>query len=409
MNSFWKSVSSVLGGTAIAQIIPIAATFLITRIYNPEMFGEFSTWLAFVSILSIVFSLRLEASLVIIKEDSARNKAVLYIFSTAIILCLCSTGVIYLIKDSPSVQKLLSDNSLLLILIPIGSLSIILNQIWQTWAASIGEYNKLIVMRISQSLITVLFQIGIGFIIAESFSLVLAFLIASFLSFIIAFIIMPNILNTSLFNYFEFKQYIVRYKNFLIYGLPADTLNTTTSQLPIILISYRFGPEIAGYLSLTMRVLSKPVSLLGNAILDVFKKHAAEQLHTIGNCKKLYINTFIVLFLASIVYSIATVFLAKPIFAFAFGPEWEFSGVIAIWLLPMFALGFIASPLSYIAYLVEKQHYDLIWQIALFIMMLTTLLLFNDYKISIISYAIGYAFLYCIYIALSYHLSKNQQ
>lgn len=81
--------------------------------------------------------------------------------------------------------------------------------------------------------------------------------------------------------------------------------------------------------------------------------------------------------------------------------------MVAVWLMPMFALRFIASPLSYVFYITGKQHVDLVWQVALLFMTVATLYIPANYTIAIQAYSAGYGFLYIVYLALSWRFSKG--
>ena len=91
--------------------------------------------------------------------------------------------------------------------------------------------------------------------------------------------------------------------------------------------------------------------------------------------------------------------------ALAFGEVWRGAGTIAVWLLPLFALRFIASPLSYMVYIAGKQHVDLFWQVALLCMTIASLTLFTDHKHALLVYSAGYSLLYVIYLVMSYRFS----
>ena len=82
---------------------------------------------------------------------------------------------------------------------------------------------------------------------------------------------------------------------------------------------------------------------------------------------------------------------------------------MALWLLPRFVIGFVASPLSYMVYVAGKQHLDLIWQLALLTMTLVTLLLFNSTQWALISYGVGYGGLYLVYLLMSYKFSLGSR
>ncbi|EJO93851.1 polysaccharide biosynthesis protein [Ectopseudomonas mendocina DLHK] len=71
----------------------------------------------------------------------------------------------------------------------------------------------------------------------------------------------------------------------------------------------------------------------------------------------------------------------------------------------MFALRFIASPLSYMVYIAGKQHLDLLWQVGLLVMTLVCLGVVQGHQSALIVYSFGYAALYLVYLAMSYRFS----
>lgn len=407
MNIFWRHVSSVFFGTLLAQSTPIIGSLFITRIFSPGEFGEFSTWLAIVAFLSVVITLRFEAVLVIAEDGIDRVRAVFIVSAVTIIMAFVFFIFIVFLSYLIDGKYFLPTSTTLLVAITPAALLLALNQVWQAWAAAEGLYTKLNIMRLIQALILVTMQIGLGMKYPIAISLVMGFVVASGISFAWSVVVMPRIIHREFFNVRCFTEFFHRYKNFPLYALPADAINTAAGQLPILVISHRFGNDAAGYLALTMRVLGAPIGLVGKAVLDVFKRYAIQSIKEIGNCQGLYINTFLVLTFASLVMIAGTILFGEDIFRIAFGSEWIFSGHMAIWLLPMFALRLIASPLSYMAYLVEKQRIDLFWQLALAIVTVITLYVFPSHESTLIGYSTGYALMYIVYIVISYRLSRG--
>lgn len=408
MSTYWRHVTSVFTGSLIAQSIPIIGSLAITRIFAPSEFGEFSTWLAIVSVAAVVVTMRLETVLAIVEDGKARVQAVSIVLVTTFIVVIAFSLVLYLLSYFTIVRSYLPDQPILPMLFVPAALFVALNQVWQTWAAVEGAYGKLNIMRLVQALTIVVVQISAGLICPESISLVLGFLLASFISFLTALILMPQLICVTVLNRDTFLAFFCRYKKFPLYALPADSISTAVAQLPVLVVYHRFGSEAAGYLALTIRVLGAPVGLVGKAILDVFKRYAVKDIREIGNCRDIYMKTFKVLALSSVFMVICTTFLAEDIFRIAFGVEWIASGETAIWLLPMFALGLIASPLSYIVYLVERQYLDLLWQAALMVVVVAALYMCSTLKATLIGYAIGYAVMYVFYLGLSFRLSGGR-
>ena len=189
-------------------------------------------------------------------------------------------------------------------------------------------------------------------------------------------------------------------------SLPADSINSAAAQLPLLIVGSRFGAENAGLLALTLRVLGAPIALLGSAVLDVFRRRSAASWRVQGHCSEDYTRTFNVLALGSLA-ALPLALFTEPLFAFAFGERWRMSGTIALWLLPMFALRFVASPLSYLFYVAGKQHVDLAWQCGLLAMTLGTLWLPPSPSAALLAYSAGYSAMYGLYLALSYRYSRG--
>lgn len=408
MNRFWKQVSSVFFGALAAQLIPIIGSLFIARIFSPDDFGRFSTWLAIVTIVSVVVTFRLEAVLAITEDGMPRVKAVFATFVVSILMAILFFFCMIIGANFLKVGYSSPGSSTLLLTVVPAALLLALNQIWQTWAAAEGLYGKLNTMRLVQAATLVLVQVGAGLKYPNAVSLVVGLVVASGVAFGWSVMMMPQFIHGQFFRLIEFKDFLSRYRNFPLYALPADSINTAVGQLPILVISYRFGHEAAGYLALTMRVLGAPIGLVGKAVLDVFKRHAVQSIQKTGNCRDLYVDTLAMLVVAALTMIVGTLFLAEDIFLYAFGFEWISSGHIAILLLPMFALRMIASPLSYMAYLVERQRIDLLWQSGLLLVTVATLYAFNSFEFTLIGYSVGYAFMYLVYIGISYQLSKGQ-
>ena len=194
-----------------------------------------------------------------------------------------------------------------------------------------------------------------------------------------------------------------------MFALPADAINAASGQLPLLLIASRFGSEASGYFAMTIRVLGAPIGLIGAAVLDVFKRSASSSYRDKGHCKDEYIRTLWLLSAGGVLLALGVIFVAERLFIVAFGEPWRQAGVIAIWLMPMFALRFVASPLSYVFYIAGKQHIDLVWQCSLLAVTIAAFILTTSFEGSIKLYAAGYSLLYVIYALLSYHYSKGKQ
>jgi len=281
---------------------------------------------------------------------------------------------------------------------------------WQSWAAADGRYRELSGMRITQALGVTLTQILAGMAAPTAAVLACGYVLGLLIGTCFAAHWMPLELGTlrppSGFAV-RLKAFWSRNRRFPLLSLPADSINAASAQLPLLIVTGRFGPETGGLFALTMRVLGAPIGLLGAAVLDVFKRSSAAGFRERGNCRDEYIRTFCVLAGCGALLAVGVMLVSEPAFVLAFGEPWRKAGLIAVWLMPLFALRFVASPLSYVFYVAGKQHADFFWQCTLFLMTVSVFLLSPGFELSVKGYAIGYGALYVVYLAFSYRYSKG--
>ena len=404
--AFLQSTKLVLLGTAIAQSIPLLGSLLIARLYAPTEFGLFSAWLGVVMTAAVMVTGRLEMALVVEPDGEPRRLAMIATLVTIVGVCsaltLISVGVYWSI---PTIRNLTP--SLVLMFLPATLLAAVV-QTWQSWAAAEGLYRELSSIRIAPALGVTGVQIIVGWFAPNAASLAFGYVLGVFSGVCVSAYFMPINLN-SLKPWPKFKvklkAFWANHRRFPLFALPADVINTAAGQLPLLIIASKFGTESSGLFALTIRVLGAPIGLLGAAVLDVFKRGAATSFRDNGHCREDYILTFRLLAPLGVVLAIGIVVVAEPVFVLAFGEPWRQAGVIAVWLMPMFAMRFVASPLSYVFYIAGKQQIDLVWQCALLAMTLLSFLLPNDFEVSVTAYSVGYSILYLFYLILSYRFS----
>lgn len=390
-----------------AQSIPILGSLCISRLYSPADFGSFSAWLGIVVTAAVLITGRFETSLAVEPDGEPRKLAFKATLATSILaisaLSLVAIGGYLAV---PRLHQL--PTGLVLFFFP-AALLLAAIQTWQSWAAAEGAYRQLSGMRIAQAVGVTAFQIIMGYVRPSAAGLAFGHLMGGVFGLAVAARCMPIDLRSLLPRSglsAELRQFWSSHRRFPMFSLPADLINSASGQLPTIIIASRFGVDASGVFALTGRILGAPIALIGGAFLDVFKRAASTSYRTHGNCREEYVRTFKVLSLGGVLLAAGVMWAAEPLFVLLFGEPWRQSGVIAIWLMPMFALRFVASPLSYVFYITGKQHVDLAWQCFLLGLTLAAFFMSRSFQVAVESYAIGYAVLYVVYLSLSYRYSK---
>ena len=69
--TFVHNVLTILAGTALSQIIALAAIPILARIFSPDDFGALATYMAFASILAVAANLSYQAAIILRKRDES--------------------------------------------------------------------------------------------------------------------------------------------------------------------------------------------------------------------------------------------------------------------------------------------------------------------------------------------------
>lgn len=401
---FWKNAASVMSGTLVAQAIPLVGTLIVARLFAPAAFGLFAAWLAIVMVLSVILTARFESSLAVVPDGEARDIAFFTTVSTTFLLSGLAAVIVLVI--ALATPDFFGGMSLMLkaLLVP-AAFAYALAQSWESFAAAEGAYRRLSMLRIVQASIVLGIQIGVGLLQPSAEGLALAMALGTGLTLLLSARFFPLRLPLVGRRRSSIVEFWKRQRKFPMFALPADTINTVSTQLPVLIVASRFGAEFAGYLAMTMRLLGAPVSLLGRSVLDVFKRYASESFRQRGECRAEYLQTLRALAILAVAFCAAMLLFGETAFAMILGEKWEIAGVVAMWMLPLYSLRFIASPLSYTFYIVDKQHVDLVWQVGLLAMTVAALSSASTPDVALKTYSYGYSALYLIYIYLSYRCS----
>jgi O-antigen/teichoic acid export membrane protein len=293
-----------------------------------------------------------------------------------------------------------------LYLIPISVFLTGLYNAFNYWQNRNKKYRTIAVNRTIQSGSTSLSQLVIGYI-SNVNGLVLGGLLGSLSA--LFFLIKKSLsLNSSkyLFNYKKIIVNAKKYKKFPILDVPAALINLVANQAPNLLLASLFSPSVAGFYYLTQRVLQAPVTLISSSVLDVFKQRASDDYKLYGNCKYIYKKTFLLLLTMALPPSIILLIWVEDFFVWVFGDDWRAAGQYAQLLVPALFIRFIVNPLSFVIYVAEKQHINLIGMSFLCIMIGLSLFLGDTPDAAVAMISISFCSTYLFYLFISARLSK---
>ena len=402
---FLKNIGKVASSAGLSQLLPILSQILLVRMLVPEAFGAFAGWMAFVSVLAVVLTLRLEHSLVIEDTYSKRLRILLGIRLTIILISLCTIVIFFAFEYL--IDWRFEFGSLGLICGVLSAICMADNNTMLAVYSSSSKYSDLNVQRLMFACSTSFGQLILCYYNPVAESLYWGYTLGGLSCLIFAYKKTRLRFDSLSQSKLALLRLWSRRKKFVIYSLPADTISAVSGQLPIILVIAMYGEAMGGYIAIVLRMVGAPLGLVSLAILDVFKGDAARAGAENAGYNGIFVRTLGVLVALSFLYVILSYGLASSAFELIFGEEWAMAGTIAVAMTPLFASRFIASPLSYMVYLTQNQRVDLIWQLVMLIVVCLSLTLPSNFESALALYVWGLSAMYGCYLILSYLMANR--
>ncbi len=364
---FVRNLITLFSGSLIAQTIPLAAAPFLARLFTPQDFGAYELFAGAAAILAVIASARYELAIMLPENDQDAFSLVVAATTIAGAVSIVAAIGGFLFHPQLSALFRIEEGPLFFLLLPLLGFWLALVQIGHYWFTRCSRFAGIASRRIVQNGITTGSQIasGVNHLPPGSWGLIGGLIAGTATGALWFFAVARQDAvhyARAASRWENLRRITTRYREFPFKNLPAHLLNIVANQLPSILFIALFGPLTAGFYALTRRVLATPLSFLADAFTDVFRQRASEDYHRTGSCRPIFVKTLWATSLFSAPPFFILFFFAPPLFAFVFGEPWREAGRYAQLLAPMYAMRFIASPLSFTIVIAERQNFYLLWQ-----------------------------------------------
>ncbi len=404
-----RSISVLAGGTAMAQLINILLSPILTRIYSPSDFGILSVYAAILALLLAFSGFGYHLAIPLPKSNNrAFDLLILSMILHLLLSLLVATAIFFIPARWVRILKWESLQPYFW-LIPLGFAGGGFYNILNYWAVREKAFGVISRTRMAQSMFGGISQTILGVLGLRPIGLLIGQIInrtAGVFSLTSTF--KGKVLRFPRFH--RLKYVAKRYCRFPLYSSWGTLLNTASAQVtPILLVSW-YSASVAGWFSLGHRLINLPLLLVGSSVSQVYFQRASASRFT-GDTSKVTERFFIALTVVGIFPLIALAIVAPNLFSTVFGKEWAPSGVYVRFLAPYLIFQVLASPLSTVFFAMERQRTLLIFQTLL----LTTRVLslysgrfLDAAEYSILFYGLASGAAYFVYLLLILKTSGNK-
>lgn len=376
-----KNLTISVTGTLLGQSIHLGLTPIISRVYSPELFGQFSLYLSLLGIFTCIALLKYELAIITCdeKEVFSVHKFIQRTASFTSIISALATAISYIYFP---------EHFIILLFL---TLTIFISANYWSYRSISNrnsEYKSLSIAKISENSANGIVAILLGLTSLKTYGLYFGKITGLIIS-IYLFRKKINFIPTKVEGIF--KKYI----NFAKYTFPAELIAHFNLSLSVILFSYYFSAVEVGLIGLTSRVLSVPANLVSISFFDVFKQKATADYKDTGEFRTIFRKFLVVLLLLGISMNLVMYFFAPKLFAIVFGNDWANAGEYAKHLAFLYAVQIISSPLCFSFMIINKHYINLIFQVLYIVFGLATISLGYFYShsdiecIKLYSYTLG--------------------
>ncbi|MBO5168736.1 MAG: oligosaccharide flippase family protein [Phascolarctobacterium sp.] len=364
-NKFLKSISILVTGSLLAQLITVLTAPIMTRLFSVESIGVY-TYITTVAFLWLpVVNGRYELAIVTENDKSkvfALVKLCMYICLFLVSIFTVGLGAYAFIFD-----KFLGYREYFIfvpfLLLISGYINIVTS--YNNRFAKYKLMSKVAIVRAGAMCVLV---IAFGLLEYDVWGLLFAALISNLASLkkqsedLLEDI--NEILKTS---FTKIKQVAIEFKSFLFFSVPAAFMNSFAFSAVNFCIEDLYGLAALGYYSLSFRILGVPLSLISTNVSKVFFEQASKEYNETGCFIFALKKCTRYLVLMAIPITMAIYYLSPWACKVFFGEEWIIAGEYIQLLAIMFGVRFIVSPLSVGVLVTRKNYLEVIGQAMLFL------------------------------------------
>lgn len=402
MASIRSNFKTMLTGTMLSQLIPIAFTPILTRLFTPDDFGVFAFYLSIVVIVCAFNSGKYEQSIPLVSTDKQADNlligTLLIIFGVTVILYI-ATYFIWL-QEITELNKIGN----MIWLLPLSAALLSIYQALTYWQNRKSNFKKISKNLTFQSGVNVIVSIVFGLLGSKSgliYGDFFAKLFSSFNLFGKFEKINWNLIKLSYIKYIDSPKYLV----------PATLLNATAKQLPIIIFGLLFLPKTIGFLLVAQRVFQSPIGIVSVSLSQVLLNKMSVDFREKGNCKTIYNKAFLFLSLLPIPAAVIIYLFIDKLVILFFGAAWEELGLLIKILFPFYYIYFVSGTLNIVLIAAGKKKINLLMQIIYFIGTIILVLLCYFCELgsiqAVIIYSITSSMSFLIALFFSYRVSRG--
>ncbi|OXE85333.1 type 8 capsular polysaccharide synthesis protein Cap8K [Staphylococcus aureus] len=406
LNKFIGDSFLMILSSGIAQVILIITTPIITRLYSPAEFGEFTIFSNIAMILIPIINARYDLLIVNAKNDRSANILSQISFLISLLILLILIPIL-------AISAWLYPNFILdFIFIIIMLFLVSLTNIFTNYLNKERKYKVLSLINVFRAGSMALLQIIFGLLSLGSLGLIIGFSLSYITGITLGYKTFKKHFNI-VRNKEETKALFLENKNQLVYSTPSILLNSLSFSVVVFFIGILYTNTEVGIYGMAIRVLGIPVTIISLGLSKIFMQQANDYYIERGNFRNLLLKFSSTLVIVSIILYVPLYLFSEELVNILLGHSWVDAITVIKIVIPLFVIRLIVSTVSLSVIVLQKQQLELILQAIFLIGTTVTFVISKMLNLTFLNFvSINTAVLivsYMIFFIALYYFAKNKQ
>ncbi|HID4989458.1 TPA: type 8 capsular polysaccharide synthesis protein Cap8K [Staphylococcus aureus] len=406
LNKFIGDSFLMILSSGIAQVILIITTPIITRLYSPAEFGEFTIFSNIAMILIPIINARYDLLIVNAKNDRSANILSQISFLISLLILLILIPIL-------AISAWLYPNFILdFIFIIIMLFLVSLTNIFTNYLNKERKYKVLSLINVFRAGSMALLQIIFGLLSLGILGLIIGFSLSYITGITLGYKTFKKHFNI-VRNKEETKALFLENKNQLVYSTPSILLNSLSFSVVVFFIGILYTNTEVGIYGMAIRVLGIPVTIISLGLSKIFMQQANDYYIERGNFRNLLLKFSSTLVIVSIILYVPLYLFSEELVNILLGHSWVDAITVIKIVIPLFVIRLIVSTVSLSVIVLQKQQLELILQALFLIGTTVTFVISKMLNLTFLNFvSINTAVLivsYMIFFIALYYFAKNKQ
>lgn len=406
LNKFIGDSFLMILSSGIAQVILIITTPIITRLYSPTEFGEFTIFSNIAMILIPIINARYDLLIVNTKNDRSANILSQISFLTSLLILLILIPIF-------AISAWLYPNFILdFIFIIIMLFLVSLTNIFTNYLNKERKYKVLSLINVFRAGSMALLQIIFGLLALGSLGLIIGFSLSYIAGITLGYKTFKKHFNI-VRDKEETKALFLENKNQLVYSTPSILLNSLSFSVVVFFIGILYTNTEVGIYGMAIRVLGIPVTIISLGLSKIFMQQANDYYIEYGNFRNLLLKFSSILVIVSIILYVPLYLFSEELVNILLGHSWVDAITVIKIVIPLFVIRLIVSTVSLSVIVLQKQQLELILQALFLIGTTATFVISKMLNLTFLNFvSINTVVLivsYMIFFIALYYFAKNKQ